>query len=180
MNLDFSDVFGSGVSFENVIAELTVDDGLARFTKDAEIVGTGSSFRLAGTVDLDSGALDNEMVVTLPVHNSLPWAATFLALSNPAGAAAVVVGRQVFKDQIRRLTSGKYRVSGTYEEPVVEFEGVFADHATGVEEAADPPGNSGDDPVQSVPPTPTAATPRTAQAPLGEREGPPRDKEPDL
>ena len=181
MNLDFSDVFGSGVSFENVIAELTVDDGLARFTKDAEIVGTGSSFRLAGTVDLDSGALDNEMVVTLPVHNSLPWAATFLALSNPAGAAAVVVGRQVFKDQIRRLTSGKYRVSGTYEEPVVEFEGVFADHATGLEESADPPGSSGDDPVQSVPPKPTAAaTPRTAQAPLGEREGPPRDKEPDL
>ena len=182
MNLDFSDVFGSGVSFEEVIAELTVDDGLARFTKAAEITGTGSSFRLAGTVDLDSGALDNEMVVTLPLHASLPWVAGLLALSNPPAAAAVVAGRQVFKDQIRRLTSGKYRIRGTYEEPEVEFEGVFADHATGVEES------TVSDSSQSVPPTPSDAPPPTAQAPsvdgdeepsAGEREGPaPRMKEP--
>ena len=179
MNLDFSDVFGAGVSFEEVIAELTVDDGLARFTKAAEIVGTGSSFRLAGTVDLDSGALDNEMVVTLPVHASLPWAATFLALSNPAGAAAVVLGRQVFKDQIRRLTSGKYRISGTYDEPEVAFEGVFADHAdvaAEAEGAADSPANN-DDPVQSAPATPVAAPPPTAQVPPGTDR---QDKEPDL
>lgn len=171
MNLDFSDVFGAGVSFEEVIAELTVDDGLARFTKAAEIVGTGSSFRLAGTVDLDSGALDNEMVVTLPVHASLPWVAGFLALSNPPGAAAVVVGRQVFKDQIRRLTSGKYRISGTYEEPEVEFEGPFADHAdvaAGGERTAGPAGNSGEDAPESVTPTASAAPPRTAQAPPSE------------
>ena len=103
MSLDFSDVFGAGVSFDTVLAELAVDDGLAQFTKAAEIVGTGSSFRVAGTVDLDSGALDNEMVVTLPLHSSLPWYAAFLLLSNPASAAAVVVGRQVFKDQLRRL-----------------------------------------------------------------------------
>lgn len=163
ISLDFSDVFGAGVSFEQVLAELTVEDGLARFAKAAEIVGTGSSFRIAGTVDLDSGALDNEMVVTLPVHNSLPWAATFLALSNPAGAAAVVVGRQVLKDQIRRLTSAKYRIRGTYEEPEVEFEGVFADHvdlAAGVEGSAD-----SEEPAQSVPETPTAAPPPTAQTP---------------
>ena len=130
MSLDFSDVFGAGVSFEIVLAELAVDDGLARFTKAAEIVGTGSSFRVAGTVDLDSGMLDNEMVVTLPLHSSLPWYAAFLALSNPAGAAAVVVGRQVFKDQLRRLTSGKYRIRGTYEEPEVEFVGIFVDDVT--------------------------------------------------
>lgn len=149
MNLDFSDVFGTGVSFEEVIAELTVDDGLARFVKAAEIVGTGSSFRLAGTVDLDSGALDNEIVVTLPVHNSLPWAATFLALSNPPGAAAVVVGRQVFKDQIRRLTSGKYRIRGTYDEPEVAFEGLFPsqpDAATDVEGPTDSPATKEPDP----------------------------------
>ena len=172
MNLDFSDVFGSGVSFEEVIAELSVDDGLARFTKAAEIVGTGSSFRIAGTVDLDSGALDNEMVVTLPVHNSLPWAATFLALSNPAGAAAVVVGRQVFKDQIRRLTSGKYRIRGTYDEPEVEFEGVFADHvdvAAGVEGPGSPAANS-EEPAQSAPAPPAAASPPTAPAPGDAKE----------
>ena len=178
MNLDFSDVFGSGVSFEVVIAELTVDDGLARFTKAAEIVGTGSSFRLAGTVDLDSGALDNEMVVTLPVHNSLPWMAAFLAVSNPPVAAGVVVGRQVFKDQIRRLTSGKYRIRGTYEEPEVEFEGIFADHATGVEASAASP-DSSQDSAESVPPTPAETLPRTAHAPSAAADAS-RNTEPEL
>ncbi len=127
MSLDFSDVFGVGVSFEDVQAELVIDDGLARFRRPAEIVGTGSSFLVTGTVDLDSGALDNEMIASLPLHSSLPWYAAFLALSNPAGAAAVVVGRQVFKDQLRRLTSGKYRIGGTYDEPEVEFVGMFDD-----------------------------------------------------
>ena len=127
MSLDFSDVFGEGVSFDRVLADLAVDDGLARFVAPAKIVGTGSSFRLAGTVDLDSGALDNDMIVTLPFLNSnLPWYAAFLALSNPAGAAGVLLGRQVLKDQINRLSSGRYRISGTYEAPEVEFIGIFA------------------------------------------------------
>lgn len=167
MNLDFSDVFGAGVSFEEVKAEMTVDDGLARFTKAAEIVGTGSSFRVAGTVDLDSGALDNEMVVTLPLHSSLPWYAAFLALSNPAGAAAVVVGRQVFKDQIRRLTSGKYRIRGTYEEPEVEFVGIFVDDVD-VAPATEVPASPSDradrtsevDGLASIPEQAEAADPR--------------------
>ena len=135
MNLDFSDVFGTGVSFESVLAQIAIDDGLAKFTKPAEIVGTGSSFLVTGTVDLDSGALDNEMIVTLPLHSSLPWYAAILALSNPAGAAAVVVGRQVFKDQIKRLTSGKYHIGGTFDEPSVAFVDIF-DNDVDVEQDA--------------------------------------------
>ena len=132
MSLNFSDVFGEGVSFERVLAELAVADGLARFAKPAEIVGTGSSFLITGSVDLDSGALDNEMIVTLPLHNSLPWYAAFLALTNPASAAGVLVGRQVFKDQLKRLSSGKYRVRGTYHEPEVAFVGIFDNDITNV------------------------------------------------
>ncbi len=125
MGLDFSDVFGKGVSFQQVRADLDMVDGRARFTAPAEIVGTGSSFLITGTVDLDSGALDNEMIVTLPLHRSLPWYAVFLALTNPAGAVGVVAAGQVFKDQIKRLSSGKYRVGGTIDNPEVEFVGIF-------------------------------------------------------
>ena len=126
MSFDFSDVFGEGVSFDRVRAELTVDDGLASFTKPAEIVGTGSSFQLGGTVDLDSGTLNNEMVVTLPfLKSNLPWYAAFLAFSNPTSAAGVWIGQQVLKNQINRLSSGKYHIGGTYDEPQVDFVGIF-------------------------------------------------------
>ena len=126
MSLDFSDVFGRGVAFERVLADLAVEDGLVTFAKPGEIIGTGSSFLVTGTVDLDAGDLNNELVVTLPLlTGNLPWYAAFLAFSNPAGAAGVWLGRQVFKDQLRRLSSGKYRIGGTYDEPQVEFVSIF-------------------------------------------------------
>ena len=145
IGLDFSDVFGDGVSFDRVYAELAVDDGLASFTKPAEIVGTGSSFLLGGTVDLDSGSLNNEMVVTLPfLRSNLPWYAAFLAFSNPTGAAGVWIGQQVLKNQINRLSSGKYHIGGTYDEPKVEFLGIFDnDVGIGAQPPADAPTDSG-------------------------------------
>lgn len=126
MSLDFSDVFGKGVSFDRVLANLTVQDGLARFASPGKITSTGSTFLISGTVDLDQGDLNNELVVTLPLLNSnLPWYAAFLAFSNPAGAAGVWLGREVFKNQIKRLSSTKYRIGGTYYEPEVELVGIF-------------------------------------------------------
>ena len=125
MSLDFSDVFGRGVSFDEVVAPLALVDGRAWFTEPARIKGTGLRFEISGDVDLANGTLDNEMVVTLPVNASLPWYAAVLAMSNPAAAAGVLVGRQVFKDPIERLSSGMYRLGGTIDEPDVQFVRMF-------------------------------------------------------
>ena len=127
MRLDFSDVFGRGSDFDKVRAELVVDDGLAHFARPAQITGSAASFRIGGTVDLDTGTLDNEMIVTVSVlHRNLPWYAAFLAFSNPASAAGVLLGSQVlFKDQIKQFSSGKYTIGGTYEDPDVKFVGIW-------------------------------------------------------
>ena len=129
MRLDFSDVFGRGSDFDRVRAELAADDGLAHFTQPARITGSAASFRIGGTVDLDTGALDNEMIVTVSLlHRNLPWYAAFLAFSNPASAAGVLLGSQVlFKDQIKQFSSGKYTIGGTYEDPDVRFVGIWRD-----------------------------------------------------
>lgn len=131
LNLDFSDVFGEGIGFDEVRMQLALDDGLVHFEEPASIAGTGSSFRINGTVDLDTGALDNEMIVTLPLHQSLPWYAAFIALANPAGAVGVLVGGQLLREPLSRLTSGKYRVGGTYDEPEVNFISMFAEDIEG-------------------------------------------------
>ena len=125
MSLDFSDVFGRGVSFNEVVAPLALVDGRAWFTEPARIKGTGLRFEISGDVNLVTGALDNEMVVTLPVNASLPWYAAILAMSNPAAAAGVLVGRQLFKDPIEKLSSGMYQVGGTFDEPDVQFVRMF-------------------------------------------------------
>ncbi|MDE0692947.1 MAG: DUF3971 domain-containing protein [Gammaproteobacteria bacterium] len=131
LNLDFSDVFGEGIGFDEVRMQLALDDGLAHFEEPASIAGTGSSFRINGTVDLDTGELDNEMIVTLPLHQSLPWYAAFIALANPAGAVGVLVGGQLLREPLSRLTSGKYRIGGTYDEPEVDFVSIFAEDIEG-------------------------------------------------
>ena len=141
MTLDFSDVFGKGISFDEVTAQTQLVDGFLTFTQPMEVEGTGGSFRLAGTVDLESGALDNEMVVTLPVSDSLPWYAAYLSVfANPILGGAVFVGERLFRDQIDSFSSAKYRIDGTLDEPIVTFDQVFSksmDDAVQAETGAD-------------------------------------------
>jgi uncharacterized protein (TIGR02099 family) len=125
MTLDFSDVFGKGISFDRLTATVMADRGVINFVEPMVIDGTGGDFRINGTVNLLTGALDNEMVVTLPVSSSLPWYAAYLGFVNPIAAGAVLVGERLFRNQIDNLSSAKYKVGGTLQNPEVNFEQVF-------------------------------------------------------
>ncbi len=125
MALDFSDVFGKGISFDEVTARVRMDQGRLEFVDPMVIDGTGAYFRVGGRVDFNTGALDNDMVVTLPVSSSLPWYAAYLSFVNPIAAGAVLVGERLFRDQIDQFSSATYKVSGTLTDPKVEFVRVF-------------------------------------------------------
>ena len=125
LKLDFSDVFDKGVGFDHVRANGRIDDGVLAFTEPMEIHGPSSDFRINGTVDLEDGTLNNEMIVTLPLSSSLPWYAVALAAAQPATAVGVLVGSEIFKEQINTLSSARYRITGTIEEPNPEFIDIF-------------------------------------------------------
>ena len=125
LKLDFSDVFDKGIGFDRVRAEGELDEGVLSFTEPMEIHGPVSDFRINGTVDLADGTLNNEMIVTLPLSASLPWYAVWLAATEPVTAVGVLVGRELFKEQIKTLSSAKYRITGTIEEPNPEFIDIF-------------------------------------------------------
>ena len=93
------------------------------------VEGNSSLIRLTGNVNLNSGILDNEMIVTLPLDKSLPWYAAYVALANPAAGVGVLLARRIFDDQIESLSSGRYSIRGTLSDPVVEFETVFTAEA---------------------------------------------------
>ena len=124
LQLDFSDVVDRGIDFDYVRANGELDEGVLSFTEPMEIHGPGSDFRI-GTVDLADGTLNNEMIVTLPLSSSLPWYAVWIATTEPMTAVGVMVGREIFKDQIKTLSSAKYRITGTIEEPNPEFVDIF-------------------------------------------------------
>lgn len=125
MALDFRDVFGKGVRFDSLQMPAQLSDGLMRFNEELVVKGTGSRFRVAGGMDLGSGDMDAEMIVTLPVSSSLPWYSLYLAAANPLAAAGVLLGQQILKRPLEQASSAKYRLGGTIDEPEVEFVSLF-------------------------------------------------------
>jgi uncharacterized protein (TIGR02099 family) len=165
MTLDFSDVFGKGISFDKVTGSVMADQGVIRFIDPLRIDGTGGDFRINGTVNLLTGTLDNEMVVTLPVSASLPWYAAYLGFVNPIAAGAVIVGERLFRNQIDKMSSAKYKIGGTLQNPEVNFQQVFP---PAMEQ---PPGGAVETPAQPIPATASASTEAARQeAPSGATE----------
>ena len=128
MKLDFKDVAGKGLSFDSIEARTRFDDGTLRFLEPAEVKGSGSDFKIGGSVNLVEGLMnDNEMIVTLPISDSLPWYAVYISLANPAAGLAVLAGQQVLKKQIKQFSSAKYQISGPWDDPQVKLVGIWDD-----------------------------------------------------
>ncbi|MCC5872646.1 MAG: hypothetical protein JJU22_09640, partial [Gammaproteobacteria bacterium] len=67
-------------------------------------------------------------IVTLPVSRNLPWYAAYaILLANPITGAGVLVAERVFRDQIDRFSSARYRLRGNLDQPEVTFVSIFAD-----------------------------------------------------
>ena len=125
ISFDFSDVVGEGISFEEVFGDVQIEGQKLSFTKNLIIKSTSSRYEFGGEVDLSGKALDAEMIVTLPVGDSLPWYAAYLAFANPIAGLSVAVGERVFRKPIERMSSAKFVVSGTLDDPEVTFTELF-------------------------------------------------------
>lgn len=121
INLDFSDIVGEGISFDRVGAEIKLENQILSFNKNLIVESTSSTYELGGTVDFRRGSLNNEMIVTLPVSESLPWYAAFLALANPLAGLGVALGEQILRKPIQRMSSAKFSVTGSIDDPDVRF-----------------------------------------------------------
>ena len=140
MSFNFKDVVAKGMSFDTVKARTRFDDGVLTFLEPAKVKGPGSDFKIGGSVNLVDGIMnDNEMIVTLPVGNSLPWYAVYVSLANPAAAVAVLAGQQVLKKQIKQLSSAKYQISGPWDDPEVKLVGIWNDDVQDFDELEQKP-----------------------------------------
>lgn len=127
LNFNFSDVFGRGLSFDEVSINAALHKGELDFVEPLHVQGSGGDFRVNGSIDLVAGTLDNELVVTLPVNKSLPWLGAYLALANPIAGLGVLIGERIFRRPLEGLSSARYGVSGTLDAPEVKLVSVFDD-----------------------------------------------------
>ncbi|SEI58733.1 TIGR02099 family protein [Azotobacter beijerinckii] len=123
LRLDFSDLFGKGLSYDRVKGLIEGRDGVYRTEIPLTLSGPSSNLELDGRLDLPGDTIDAKLLVTLPVSNNLPLAA--LMVGAPAVGGALFVVDKLLGNRVARFASVQYRVQGPWQEPRITFEKPF-------------------------------------------------------
>ena len=116
LSLDFSDLTDKGLAFDTVRGDFDLREGSA-FTDNVLVKGPAAEIGLIGRVGLKNKDYDQTAVVTGNVSSTLPLAA-FVA--GPVIGGAVLLFSQVFKQPLKGLARGYYRITGSWDNPTVE------------------------------------------------------------
>ena len=125
LRFDFSDIYKSGISYDDVSGQFEMSGGVMSITDTLTIKTPSSLFRIRGNTNVVEEQLDMRLVATLPVASNLPWIAA-LAGGLPAAAGAYVASK-IFEDQFKKLSSAVYSIEGGWSEPEINFVRVFGD-----------------------------------------------------
>ncbi len=123
LRLDFSDLFGKGLSYDRVKGLLVASNGVYVTREPILLTGPSSNVELNGTLDLVGDQIDAKLLVTLPVTNNLPIAA--LIVGAPAVGGALFLIDKLIGDRVARYASVKYTVKGPWKDPKITFDKPF-------------------------------------------------------
>jgi uncharacterized protein (TIGR02099 family) len=123
LRLDFSDLFGKGLSYDRVKGLLVASDGVYVTREPITLTGPSSNLELNGTLDMVTDRVDAKLLVTLPVTNNLPIAA--LIVGAPAVGGALFLIDKLIGDRVARFASVRYDVKGPWKEPKISFDKPF-------------------------------------------------------
>ncbi|OLF55889.1 YhdP family protein [Pseudomonas chlororaphis] len=123
LRLDFSDLFGKGLSYDRVKGLLVASNGVYVTREPIVLTGPSSNLELNGTLDLVADQVDSKLQVTLPVTNNLPIAA--LIVGAPAVGGALFLIDKLIGDRVSRFASVQYSVKGPWKDPKITFEKPF-------------------------------------------------------
>lgn len=115
--LDFSDLTEKGLAFDTIHGDFELRDGNA-FTNNLLLRGPAAEIGIAGRTGLGTRDYDQTAVVTGNLGASLPVAGALAG--GPVVGAAVLLFSQVFKEPLKGITRGYYRITGPWDAPVVE------------------------------------------------------------
>ena len=122
-NLNFKKKFNSGFQADRVEGALIIERDLIK-TLSPIVFNSGSGeFKWDGSIEkTNKGELENldfDIVITLPLREYLP--AYALILGGPLTAATVYIAGKAFKKPLNKLSSGRWKISGSVEDPKTEF-----------------------------------------------------------
>lgn len=117
LRLDFTDVFGRGLSYDRVQGKLLARDGVYTNLAATTLTGPSANLELTGELDMVREQVDARMLVTLPLTNNLPLAA-LIAGAPVLGGALFLVDR-LLGSQVSRFAAVEYSVQGPLSAPQI-------------------------------------------------------------
>jgi len=104
------------MSFNSITGTFGIDDGNA-YTSNLVIKSPAADIAITGRTGLRAKDYDQEMVVSPHTGATLPLVGAIAA--GPVGAAAGLVLQGVLGKPIGKAMGSNYKVSGTWEKPVI-------------------------------------------------------------
>jgi len=123
LRLDFSDLYQSGLAYDQISGKATFVPGTLTFTEPLVVKTPSSRLQMAGQLDLEKEQINTRLVATLPVVGSYTFFTAFVA-GLPA-AAGIYLASKLFKKQVDRATSLSYSIQGNWDNPVMKFDRLF-------------------------------------------------------
>jgi uncharacterized protein (TIGR02099 family) len=117
LSLDFSDLTDKGLAFDAVRGDFELKQGNA-YTDNLKLTGPAADIGIAGRTGLGARDYDQTAVVTGNIGATLPVAGALAG--GPVVGAAMLLFSQVFKEPLKGMTRGYYRITGNWDEPQVE------------------------------------------------------------
>jgi uncharacterized protein (TIGR02099 family) len=124
LRLDFTDIYESGLHFDDVKGKATMENGLITIVDTLNIDGPSAKFAASGTVNTLNKELNQELSVTFPLSSTLPFVAILAGFAPPV-AASLFVGERLVGDEIERFTSATYELTGSWDEPSLKLKKRF-------------------------------------------------------
>lgn len=119
LQLDFSDLFSTGVVFDSLAGNFLVEKGVARSVVPMEMKGPSAGMLADGAIDLGAKTLDMQVNVSLPLVSNTPLAAVLLGAPQIAGALFLI--DKLIGDKIEKATSIAYTLTGGWDAPELKL-----------------------------------------------------------
>jgi uncharacterized protein (TIGR02099 family) len=124
LQLDFSDVVGQNLPYNNLQGTIHFDQGNASLLDPLKMKMPSGRMSMAGIFNLVDETAEAKLVATLPVATNLPWVVALLG-GVPA-AAGVYLTSKIVRKQVDRLSSISYQLNGPWDDIDISVDGIFA------------------------------------------------------
>ena len=122
-NINFKEKFNKGFQADRVEGSIVFKEDQIKTLSPIVFKSGSGEFKWDGFIQkTKDGELDNldfDILITLPLREYLP--AYALILGGPVTAATVFIAGKAFKKPLNKLSSGKWKITGTIEDPNAEF-----------------------------------------------------------